>query len=343
MRVVDEHDADVPRDGATMGEVVMRGNNVMLGYSRRSARAPRTAFRGGWFHSGDLAVWHPDGTIELRDRAKDIIISGGENISTIEVEQALASHPAVLECAVVAVPHERWGERPKAFVTLSEGAAGDRGGADRALPRAPRRASRRRTPSSSGRCRRPRPARCRSSCCAIASGATARSASTDVRGDVQRALLAGVLATVLATGCLGIGDSGEYAQYQRREQAMEQIDALLATIVQYPGARLVDRHDAATNYKVGAQTYIDAEPYSSRIQFAVPTSVTGAQVQLYFRRTLGSRWRCTFKKRVPNVPYGFSCRRGHQAVGAFISDRGGYELSVQASDVVPPIRTVSGD
>ena len=121
VRVVDEHDADVPRDGTAMGEVVMRGNNVMLGY-HDDPEATAKAFRGGWFHSGDLAVWHPDGTIELRDRAKDVIISGGENISTIEVEQALASHPAVLECAVVAVPHERWGERPKAFVTLREGA-----------------------------------------------------------------------------------------------------------------------------------------------------------------------------------------------------------------------------
>ena len=121
VRVVDADDADVPRDGAAMGEVVMRGNNVMLGY-HDDPEATATAFRGGWFHSGDLAVWHPDGTIELRDRAKDVIISGGENISTIEVEQTLASHPAVLECAVVAIPHERWGERPKAFVTLREGA-----------------------------------------------------------------------------------------------------------------------------------------------------------------------------------------------------------------------------
>jgi len=104
-----------------MGEVVMRGNNVMFGY-HDDPEATAHAFRGGWFHSGDLAVWHPDGTIELRDRAKDVIISGGENISTIEVEQALASHPAVLECAVVAIPHERWGERPKAFVVLNPGA-----------------------------------------------------------------------------------------------------------------------------------------------------------------------------------------------------------------------------
>jgi fatty-acyl-CoA synthase len=104
-----------------MGEVVMRGNNVMLGY-HDDPEGTAQAFRGGWFHSGDLAVWHPDGTIELRDRAKDVIISGGENISTIEVEQTLAAHPAVLECAVIAIPHERWGERPKAFVTLRDGA-----------------------------------------------------------------------------------------------------------------------------------------------------------------------------------------------------------------------------
>ena len=84
--------------------------------------ASQEAFRGGWFHSGDLAVWHPDGAIELRDRGKDVIISGGENISSIEVEQAISAHPAVLECAIVAVPHERWGERPKAFVTLKDGA-----------------------------------------------------------------------------------------------------------------------------------------------------------------------------------------------------------------------------
>ena len=120
IRVVDEDMNDVARDGATMGEVVMRGNNVMSGYYD-DLEATAQAFRGGWFHSGDLAVWHPDGYIELRDRAKDIIISGGENISTIEVEQAVVSHPAVLEVAVVAVPHEKWGERPKAFVVLKEG------------------------------------------------------------------------------------------------------------------------------------------------------------------------------------------------------------------------------
>ncbi|HHC08928.1 MAG TPA: long-chain-fatty-acid--CoA ligase [Actinobacteria bacterium] len=121
IRVVDEDMNDVPRDGTTMGEVVMRGNNVMKGYFA-DPEATAEAFRGGWFHSGDLAVWHPDGYIELRDRAKDIIISGGENISTIEVEQAIGSHPAVLECTVIAIPDDTWGERPKAFVILREGA-----------------------------------------------------------------------------------------------------------------------------------------------------------------------------------------------------------------------------
>ncbi len=121
VRVVDDEMADVPQDAETMGEVVMRGNNVMSGYFA-DADATDKAFRGGWFHSGDLAAWHPDGNIELRDRGKDIIISGGENISSIEVEQTIAAHPAVLECAVVGIPHERWGERPKAFVTLNEGA-----------------------------------------------------------------------------------------------------------------------------------------------------------------------------------------------------------------------------
>ena len=121
VRVAGERLDDVPRDAAVMGEVVMRGNTVMKGYFE-DPEATERAFEGGWFHSGDLAVRHPDGYIELRDRAKDIIISGGENISTIEVEQAVAKHPAVLECAVVAMPDEKWGERPKAFVTLKPGA-----------------------------------------------------------------------------------------------------------------------------------------------------------------------------------------------------------------------------
>jgi fatty-acyl-CoA synthase len=122
VRVVDGDMRDVPADAETMGEVVMRGNNVMKGYFR-DEQATAKAFKGGWFHSGDLGVMHPDGYIELRDRAKDIIISGGENISTIEVERALVRHPDVLEAAVVAVPDDKWGERPKGFVTLRRGAS----------------------------------------------------------------------------------------------------------------------------------------------------------------------------------------------------------------------------
>jgi fatty-acyl-CoA synthase len=122
VRVVDADMNDVPQDGQAMGEVIMRGNNVMSGYYQDEA-ATGKAFAGGWFHSGDLAVWHPDGNIELRDRGKDVIISGGENISSIEVEQTIAAHPAVLECAVIGVPHPHWGERPKAFVTLNDNAA----------------------------------------------------------------------------------------------------------------------------------------------------------------------------------------------------------------------------
>jgi fatty-acyl-CoA synthase len=120
IRVVDAQMNDVPRDGQTMGEVVMRGNNVMKGYFDDPAATER-AFAGGWFHSGDVAVMHPDGYIEVRDRMKDVIISGGENISTIEVENTICRHPAVLECAVVAIPDKRWGERPKAFVKLAAG------------------------------------------------------------------------------------------------------------------------------------------------------------------------------------------------------------------------------
>jgi fatty-acyl-CoA synthase len=120
VRVVDGEMNDVPRDGETLGEVIMVGNNVAKGYYEQPD-ATADAFRGGWFHSGDIGVWHPDGYVELRDRKKDIIISGGENISTIEVEQCVARHPAVMECAVVAIPDEKWGERPKAFVTLKPG------------------------------------------------------------------------------------------------------------------------------------------------------------------------------------------------------------------------------
>jgi len=111
----------VARDGTTMGEVMLRGNTVMKGYLK-NPRATRAAFRGGWFHSGDLAVRHPDNYIEIKDRSKDIIISGGENISSLEVEEVLYRHPAVMEAAVVAKPDVTWGEVPCAFVTLKPGA-----------------------------------------------------------------------------------------------------------------------------------------------------------------------------------------------------------------------------
>jgi fatty-acyl-CoA synthase len=120
-RVVDDSGADVPRDGQTLGEIALRGNNIMLGYFE-DEEATRTAVPDGWLRTGDLGVLHPDGYLELKDRAKDIIISGGENISSVEVEAALQSHPAVLEAAVVAVPDERWGERPAALATLAPGA-----------------------------------------------------------------------------------------------------------------------------------------------------------------------------------------------------------------------------
>ncbi|SFU00530.1 acyl-CoA synthetase [Halomonas saccharevitans] len=110
----------VPKDGETIGEILMRGNNVMKGYLKNEA-ATEQALDGGWYHTGDLAVWHPDGYLEIKDRSKDIIISGGENISTIEVEDAVYSHPAVEEAAVVAKPDEKWGETPCAFVKLKVG------------------------------------------------------------------------------------------------------------------------------------------------------------------------------------------------------------------------------
>ena len=111
----------MPRDGQSMGEIFMRGNNVMKGYLK-NPHATEEAFRGGWFHTGDLAVCHPDGYIEIKDRSKDIIISGGENISSLEVEDVLYRHPAVLEAAVVARPDPKWGETPCAFLTLKPGA-----------------------------------------------------------------------------------------------------------------------------------------------------------------------------------------------------------------------------
>jgi fatty-acyl-CoA synthase len=113
----------VPKDGKTIGEIFMRGNLLMKGYLKNPT-ATEEAFDGGWFHSEDLAVWHPNGYLDIKDRSKDIIISGGENISTIEVEDVLYRHPAVLEAAVVARPDEKWGEIPCAFITLKPGVEG---------------------------------------------------------------------------------------------------------------------------------------------------------------------------------------------------------------------------
>jgi fatty-acyl-CoA synthase len=122
LRVVDEEMRDVPRDGRTLGEIVARGNVVMRGYYN-DPEATEKALKGGWFRTGDAAVVHEDGYLEIRDRFKDVIISGGENISTIEVEGVLLRHPSVLEVAVVGMPHEKWGESPHAFVVLRPGAA----------------------------------------------------------------------------------------------------------------------------------------------------------------------------------------------------------------------------
>ena len=126
VRVVDAEGADVPADGATQGEIAIRGNNVMLGYYKdpdATAAASVKGPEGTWFRTGDVAVMHDHGYVEVRDRAKDVIISGGENIASIEVEQALASHTDVVECAVVAAPDDTWGEVPAAFVVLRTGAA----------------------------------------------------------------------------------------------------------------------------------------------------------------------------------------------------------------------------
>jgi fatty-acyl-CoA synthase len=112
---------EVPADGRTMGEIMFRGNIVMKGYLKNPSTTER-AFAGGWFHTGDLAVLEPDRYVKIKDRSKDVIISGGENISSIEVEDALYQHPAVMACAVVAMPHPKWGETPLAYVELKPGA-----------------------------------------------------------------------------------------------------------------------------------------------------------------------------------------------------------------------------
>src|SRR5215475_5704583 len=124
LRVVDSDGREVPADGQTVGEIVVRGNVVMQGYYN-DPEATERAMGDGWFHTGDAAVLHPDGYAEIRDRLKDVIISGGENISSVEVEGVLLRHPAVQEVAIVGFPHEKWGEAPHAFVVLHEGARAD--------------------------------------------------------------------------------------------------------------------------------------------------------------------------------------------------------------------------
>jgi fatty-acyl-CoA synthase len=121
LRVIDTENREVPRDGETLGEIVVRGNVVMAGYYC-DPEGTAAVIRDGWFHSGDAAIVHPDGYLEIRDRLKDVIISGGENVSSVEVEGLLLRHPAVQEVAVVGVPHEKWGEAPHAFVVVQPGA-----------------------------------------------------------------------------------------------------------------------------------------------------------------------------------------------------------------------------
>ena len=115
--VMDESMQQIPMDGTTLGEIMIRGNSVMKGYYKNE-EATKSAFEGGYFHSGDIAIQHPDSYIQIADRAKDIIISGGENISSVEVEGVLMAHESVSLCAVVAMPDEKWGEVPCAFVEL---------------------------------------------------------------------------------------------------------------------------------------------------------------------------------------------------------------------------------
>ena len=171
----------MPRDGETLGEIVARGNVVMAGYYN-DPQATAAAIRDGWFHSGDAAVVHPDGYVEIRDRIKDVIISGGENISSVEVEAALLAHPAVMEVGVVGLPHEKWGEAPHAFVVLEARRVGDTGGAARrtaararALQGAARIHVRRRS------CRGRRRGRFRSTCCGRIGRTWPRSSATQVR------------------------------------------------------------------------------------------------------------------------------------------------------------------
>jgi hypothetical protein len=164
LRVVDADGREVPSDAQTVGEIVVRGNVVMAGYYR-DPEATRRAMGDGWFHTGDAAVVHPDRYVEIRDRLKDVIISGGENISSIEVEGVLLRYPAVQEAAIVGMPDEKWGETPRAFVVLRDGASAT-GDELIAFAREHLAHFKARAPSPlSASCRRPGPARSRSSSC----------------------------------------------------------------------------------------------------------------------------------------------------------------------------------
>ncbi|MDZ7922866.1 MAG: AMP-binding protein [Marinagarivorans sp.] len=157
--------AEVPADGQTMGEIMFRGNIVMKGYLKNPAATDK-AFEGGWFHTGDLAVMEPDRYVKIKDRSKDIIISGGENISSLEVEDALYRHPAVLACAVVARPDPKWGETPVAYVETQARRAAVTAAELMAHCKACWHATRCRARSASRPSPRPAPARSRSSSCA---------------------------------------------------------------------------------------------------------------------------------------------------------------------------------
>src|SRR5271166_3852409 len=165
LRVVDDKGSEVPADGQTLGEITVRGNVVMDGYYNDPA-ATEKAMGDGWFHTGDAAVVHPDGYVEIRDRIKDVIISGGENISSVEVEGVLLRHPAVSEVAIVGLAHEKWGEAPYAFVVLRDG---EKATADELISFTRDRLAHFKAPRgsrSSTSCPRPRRGRSRSTCCA---------------------------------------------------------------------------------------------------------------------------------------------------------------------------------
>ena len=167
LRVTGDDGQEVAADGLTLGEIVVRGNVVMSGYYH-DPEATERAMGDGWFHTGDAAVVHPDGYVEIRDRIKDVIISGGENISSVEVEGTLLRHPAIQEAAIVGLPHERWGETPQAFVVLRDGQTATE---DEIIAFARERLAHFKAPRGVTfvtSCRRPPPGRSRSSCCGTA-------------------------------------------------------------------------------------------------------------------------------------------------------------------------------